>query len=125
MLDSVKNDPDKDPLGSFTRKSQNKSEAEDVKSYCEHCDKTFVNNKGLKIHNGKVHSVKIAPVSTLNNMRGNKRQWESETICEGCGIEFKDIEGLGTHIGKCPKRHKSSPVETQNKQLHAKKMSFI
>ena len=34
----------------------------DIKAYCDYCDMMFFNNKGLKIHIGKMHTANAAPL---------------------------------------------------------------
>ena len=71
MIDSVLSDADANPLKSFSGKPQDKTvgkenvtvkqDTKDNVVQCDKCDKVFVNQKGLRIHKGKVHTVKLDP----------------------------------------------------------------
>ena len=97
MIDSVISDADVDPLKPFSAKPQEKTvgkesvtvkqEIKDTSVQCDKCDKVFGHIKGVRIHKGKVHSVKL----DLNLKR--KRSELVENIedfrCEFCNYKSK------------------------------------
>ena len=118
IIDSLINEPSGDPLECYIVKPQNrkvgkddnnmKKENKDNKAYCEYCDKMFYNNKGLKIHKGRMHNENANPNNPTIEI--NKRKWElCDNMCQDCGTPFTVKEGLRWHIGKCQKRRKNIP----------------
>ena len=99
-----------------------KKKNKDNKAYCEYCDKMFYNNKGLKIHIGRMHNENAIPNNPTIEI--NKRKWElcdpDDNMCQDCGTPFTVKEGLRWHIGKCQKRrktfHESRNLTPANKQ---------
>ena len=136
IIDTIINDPDKDPINRFTINAHNKTmgkkkgnqetEIRPKKAVCDYCEKKFFDSKGLSIHIGRVHKEN----KVLNDppISKKKRQWEecdkSETMCDDCGQEFTVKEALRWHIEKCQKRlkmfHDTRKLTPANKKAMSK-----
>ena len=136
IIDTIINDPDKDPTNSFTTNGHNKTmgkkigntepEVRPKKANCDFCDKMFYDTKGLSIHIGRIH--KEEKVRNDPPISRKKRQWEecekSDTMCEDCGQEFTVKEALRWHIEKCQKKmkmfHDTRKLTPANKKAMSK-----
>ncbi|KAM7534072.1 hypothetical protein Aperf_G00000106774 [Anoplocephala perfoliata] len=87
--------------------------------YCCECDKSFSNNHGLLIHNGRYHKNLVAKTEKLND--GNKLGAENiagaaalngkVSYCNKCDKSFSNNRGLRTHKGRC---HKATRRDEQD-----------
>ena len=108
MIDSVLNDPEKDIIELFSSKPQDKTVGKEnvtIKTdpieeteKCNQCDKTFMNNKGLKIHIGKTHTTK--------RKRCFLELVDNKFTCPPCGFECDSKISLSHHNDNCTKRQK-------------------
>ena len=75
-----------------------KQEHVDETEKCDQCDKTFVNNHGLRIHIGKTHTAK--------RKRSVVEVCDNKFNCTPCGFECDTKIALSYHNGSCTKRQK-------------------
>ena len=120
IIDSIIEEPSKNPLDPFTIITKEKTEEQEfatVKSKdkvngvnCESCDKTFDDEKGLRIHTGRMHKENLESVKP--SLKKNKRPLEQceddETRSDDCGQKFTVKERLRWHVENCQKRKKFS-----------------
>ena len=114
MLDSILSNPRKDPLKLFTNSPHDttigkefvtvKEEQQEPNIKCNDCGKICLNEKGLNIHKGKVHTVK-PPVK--RNRSEYELCQENENQCTNCGYECERKAALEWHQKKCTKRTKT------------------
>ena len=74
-----------------------KEESDEVNVSCKICDKVCLNEKGLKIHMGKMHTAKRKRVEEKCN--------EGEQ-CETCGYTCDTVIALKWHTKKCTEDRK-------------------
>ena len=93
MIDSALTNPEKNPLECFTVKPQDKTigkeqvtvrqEPKEDSVKCDQCDKIFTNNKGYKIHVGRMHTVKLD--SYIKRKRIDSEESQNKEIkCDVC-----------------------------------------
>ena len=108
MIDSVLNNPERDIMELYPSKPQDKTVGKDSVTLkqdpvnetekCDQCDRTFVNNKGLKIHIGKTHTAK--------RKRSVVEVFDNKFTCTPCGYECDTKIALSYHTGSCTKGQK-------------------
>ena len=81
-----------------------KEEQQEPNIKCNDCGKICLNEKGLNIHKGKVHTVK-PPVK--RNRSEYELCQENENQCTNCGYECERKAALEWHQKKCTKRTKT------------------
>ena len=121
MIDLIFNYPGRDPVKDFIEKPHEKTigkdivsikeESDEVNASCKICDKVCLNDKGLRIHMGKVHSAK--------RKRVEEKCIEGEQ-CETCGYTCDTVIALKWHTKKCTddrnKFHEARRLTPANKK---------
>ena len=121
MIDQIINDPGKDPMMQYTTKHHDKTigkakvtvkeDDDKIEAKCRNCDKVCLNDKGLRIHMGKLHTAK--------RKREEEKCSESDE-CETCGYTCDTVIALEWHKKKCARGreefHASRKLTPANKK---------
>ncbi|KAM3183857.1 hypothetical protein ACTXT7_009518 [Hymenolepis weldensis] len=92
-------------------------------SYCKECDKSFGNNHGLLIHNGRYHKNPEAAqqidnnsdvVAVVQSTESEQGKGNNSFPCEPCGKTYDTYHGLLIHNGRY---HKDTTTSTRRRRL--------